>query len=80
MQETKYSTYDIRAGAVKARISGMSMNNIANAYQVNRSTVHRWIIRCQSEGEQGLIHRTVTGRPSILEQMKDETFKGDTRQ
>jgi transposase len=74
MQETKYSTYDIRMRAVTARLKGMSMNNIASAYQVNRSTLHRWTIRYRNEGEQGLVRCAVSGRPSVFKKIKDETF------
>lgn len=74
MQETKYSTYDIRVRAVRARLNGMSINNVASAYQVNRSTLHRWIIRYHNEGEYGLIRCVVSGRPSIFKKIKNETF------
>ena len=74
MQETKYSTLEIRVRAVQARLNGMSMNNVSSAYQVNRSTLHRWIIRYRNNGEQGLNRCTVSGRPSILKVIRNETF------
>jgi transposase len=74
MQEVKYSTYDIRVRAVRARLNGMAMNDVAEAYQVDRTTIHRWMQRYHNQKEQGLIRRSVSGRPSILGEIKNETF------
>ena len=74
MQETKYSTLEIRIHAVQARLNGMSMNNVASAYQVNRSTLHRWVERYRTKGKQGLNRCTVSGRPHIFKEIKNETF------
>lgn len=74
MQEAKYSTYDMRIHAVRARLNGMSMTDVAKAYQVNRTTVHRWIIRYHNQKEQGLVRHSVSGRPAVLGQIKNGIF------
>ncbi|MEK7699998.1 MAG: helix-turn-helix domain-containing protein [Planctomycetota bacterium] len=50
MEASIYSTYDIRVRAVKAVLGGLSVANTANAYQVNRSTIQRWVKRYENEG------------------------------
>ena len=42
IMDKKYSTYEIRVRAVEAVRQGMALADVAQAYQVNRSTVHRW--------------------------------------
>ena len=74
MQGAKYSTYDIRIRAVRAKLNGMSMNDVADAYQVNRSTVYRWMIRYRDKKEQGLLRCNIQGRPAILGTIKDGAF------
>ena len=74
MQGAKYSTYDIRIRAVRAKLNGISMNDVADAYQVNRSTVHRWMIRYRDKKEQGLLRCNIQGRPAILRTIKDGAF------
>ena len=64
MGEAIYSTYEMRVRAVRAVQSGMSMADVSLAYQTNRSTVYRWVIRYEeSGGEEGLVRKPVSGRP-----------------
>ncbi len=74
MQAKEYSTYEIRIRAVRASLNGMAQTEVANAYQVNRSTIHRWVKRYRKHKEVGLKRCTVSGRPSLLKSIKDETF------
>jgi len=68
MQREKNSTFDIRVRAVKAYFNNMSVASIAEAYQIHRSTVHRWIARYKNEAsENGLVRKPVSGRPRKLE-------------
>lgn len=70
--ETKYSTYEIRVHAVEAVRHGMAAADVAKAYQVNRSTVHRWVTRYKTQsGCKGLLRPPVSGRPSILGNVDD---------
>ena len=72
-----YSTYDVRVRAVRAVVKdGMTVTDVAKAYQADRSTVHRWLARYHEEGElHGLARRPVSGRPRALSQLKEEQFE-----
>src|SRR5579872_6313929 len=62
-----YSTFDIRMRAVRAVIGGdMTVMDVAQAYGTDRSTIHRWLARFVSDGENGLERRPVPGRPRKL--------------
>ena len=74
MQVKEYSTYAVRIRAVQAKLNGMAQNAVANAYQVNRSTIHRWVKRYRNHKEGGLQRCAVSGRPSVLKSIKDKTF------
>ena len=64
--EQIYSTYEIRVRAVEAVRQGMALNDVARAYQVNRSTIYRWIIRYEAQGStEALRRQPVCGRPSV---------------
>jgi transposase len=59
-----YSTYDVRVRAVQAVLEdNLSVTEVALAYGTDRSTLHRWLGRYQTEGEIGLHRRPVPGRP-----------------
>jgi len=70
--DDKYSTYEIRVRAVEAVRQGMAVADVAKAYQVNRSTVHRWATRYKTQkSNRGLIRKPVSGRPRILDEISD---------
>lgn len=59
-----YSTFDVRVRAVRAvTVDGLTVTDVAEAYGTDRSTVHRWLERFHSEGEDGLLRKPVPGRP-----------------
>ena len=65
---SRYSTYEIRIRAVRATHNGMSVSEVATAYQTHRSTIHRWVQRySMGKGVQGLERRAVSGRPRKTE-------------
>lgn len=73
MGAIQYSTYDIRVRAVKAVFQGLSISDVAIAYQMNRTTVYRWTKRYENEGGNGgLIRKPVTGRPLLLAGIGDQ--------
>lgn len=76
MKVAKYSTYEIRTRAVTAVQGGMRVPDAAEAYQIHRATIHRWVVRYKREGGAGgLIRRPVSGRPRLLDKVsKDEWF------
>src|SRR5271163_4817399 len=66
-QLSVYSTYDIRMRAVRAVIDGgMAITEVAQAYGTDRSTIHRWLMRFDTDGETGLERKPVSGRPRKL--------------
>jgi len=70
--EKTYSTYEIRVRAVEAVHQGMVLNDVAQAYQVNRSTIYRWVIRYEAQGStEALRRQPVCGRPSVLSNVSD---------
>lgn len=67
MEGVGYSTYEVRVRAVEAVCDGMPIVKVAQAYQVDRTTVHRWVARYDAaEGESGLQRKPVPGRPRKL--------------
>jgi transposase len=59
-----YSTFDVRIRAVRAIVDdGLTMTEVANAYGTDRSTIHRWLRRFATNGENGLERKPVSGRP-----------------
>ena len=52
----------------------MSIEDVARAYCVNRSTLHRWLQRYGESGEAGLQRRPVTGRPRKLTALDSDTL------
>src|SRR5262245_34462968 len=63
MRDAKYSTYELRVRAVQAAQAGMPVTPVAQAYQVNRATVHRWLARVEAGGPDGLRRSPGSGRP-----------------
>jgi transposase len=61
-----YSTYELRTRAVEALRRGLSVVEVATAYQVDRTTVFRWSVRHDQEGRDGLLRRPGSGRPRKL--------------
>src|SRR5262249_23816890 len=64
MQQAKYSTYELRVRAVRALHEGMPVAQVAQAYQVDRTTLYRWRVRFdQASGPQSLVRLPGRGRP-----------------
>ncbi|MGD9126104.1 MAG: helix-turn-helix domain-containing protein [Planctomycetia bacterium] len=55
-KETKYQ-------AVQAVLRGMSRNEVAQAYGIDRATLYRWIVRFKNDGQDGLSRKPGSGRP-----------------
>lgn len=67
MPEAIYSTYEVRVRAVQAVLSGQRMVHVAQAYQVDYSTLYRWRERYH-DGKKfsGLKRKEGSGRRRIL--------------
>jgi len=72
-----YSTYEIRVRAVSAVLEEqLPVTVVAKAYGTDRSTIHRWLSRYQTEGgENGLLRRPATGRPRKLGQLNGNALR-----
>lgn len=62
-----YSTFEMRVRAVAAVREGVPVGQVARAHGVDRTTLHRWMQRCERNGEAGLQRRPVSGRPRKLQ-------------
>ena len=72
---TRYSTFDVRVRAVRAVLDEqLPVTVAAQAYGINRATIHRWIIRYRDNGESGLMRRAVSGRPRKLEEVDKDAL------
>ena len=70
MKEKKYSTYEIRVRAVNAVHEGMAVDQVAQAYCVDRSTLYRWLTKQKNkDGNAGLIRTPGSGRPRKLQEL-----------
>ena len=74
MDVSGYSTYEIRSRAVDALKRGMSVVNVASAFNVDRTTLFRWRCRFESEGDLGLLRRSGSGRPRKLSAVSEEVW------
>src|SRR3954454_14587888 len=76
MQEAKYSTYELRVRAVQAVQGGMTVTEVAQAYQVDRTTLHRWLARYhQAGGLEGLARQPGSGRPRKAQEITPEQWR-----
>jgi len=71
-----YSTYDtgIRADQAVTQ-KGMAVKEVAKAFGVHRTTLHRWLGRYRAEGKDGLVRRPVPGRPRKLRELDEGTLR-----
>jgi transposase len=76
MQDAKYSTKDVRVRAVQAVLDGLTVVQVANAYQVDRTTLHRWLARYHAQGgNDGLCRQPGSGRPRKLQELTLEQWR-----
>ena len=70
-----YSTYELRVRAVEALRRGLSVTEVAAAYQVHRTTLFRWYSRHTQEGDDGLWRRPGSGRPRKLGDLNEDDLR-----
>jgi len=66
MSHGQYSSLELRERAVRAVLQGQPVGQVADAYEVDRTTLYRWVRRHDEHGEQGLQRRPGSGRPRLL--------------
>ena len=62
--------------AIEALRRGLSISEVAAAYQVHRVTLFRWHTRYTHEGDNGLLRRPGSGRPRKLGDLNEEDLWG----
>jgi transposase len=76
MMRAKYSTYEVRVRAVQAVHDGMTVTQVARAYDVDRTTLQRWLARYRQEGgDEGLQRQPGSGRPRKLGEITREQWR-----
>lgn len=61
--------------AVEAVERGLAVGQVADAFDVDRTTLFRWVQRYQTNGEDGLQRRPVSGRPRLLEDVDEDDLR-----
>jgi transposase len=69
MCQGRYSTFDIRVRAVEAVKRGMAVGQVAVAFNVDRTTLFRWLRKYDANGHDGLQRKAGSGRPCLLEDL-----------
>jgi len=75
MCQGRYSTFDIRVRAVDAVKRGMAVGQVASAFNVDRTTLFRWLRKYSANGQDGLERKAGSGRPRLLEDLKEEDLR-----
>jgi len=71
---TKSYSNDLRERVVKARLSGGSVEEVAEAFQVSRDCVYRWVKRHLETGSAAPKQRGGYKKPKIADMVKFEAF------
>jgi len=62
----------MRVQAVDAVLNGQSVDNVAEAFQVDPATVYLWLRRYREAGSNnGLVRRPTSGRPRVLDRVSN---------
>jgi transposase len=70
-----YSTEEVRRRAVHAVERGLTITQVADAYDVDRRTLYRWLARYDRDGELGLARCLGSGRPRKLADFSEAAFR-----
>jgi transposase len=68
----RYTTVEIRVRAVEAVSRGIPVGEVAAAYNVDRTTLFRWLTRHEQSGDKGLQRKIGSGRPRLLQDLHDD--------
>jgi transposase len=75
MCQGRYSTFDVRIRAVEAVQRGLSVSQVADAFNVDRTTLFRWVKKYDLNGEEGLQRKPVSGRPRLLDELEEDDLR-----
>lgn len=71
---TKSYSHDLRERVVKARLSGMSADDVAKTFQLSRDCVYRWVSQHKKTGSFLPKQRGGYKKPKIQDMEKFEAF------
>jgi transposase len=74
LYQGRYSTLEVRVGAVEAVSRGLPVGDVADAYGIDRTTLFRWVTRYGENGMEGLKRKKGSGRPRLLEDLNKEAL------
>jgi transposase len=75
MCQGRYSTFDVRIRAVEAVKRGLAVGQVADAFNVDRTTLFRWVQKYHTNGEDGLQRKPVSGRPRLLDALEEKNLR-----
>jgi len=75
MSEEGYSTFAVRIRAVQAVERGWAIGAAADAFGIAPRSLHRWLRRYERDGEDGLERRPGSGRPRVLDELREEELR-----
>ncbi len=75
MCQGRYSTFDIRVRAVEAVKRGLAVGQVADTFNVDRTTLFRWVRSYHTNGQDGLQRKVGSGRPQLLNDLKEEDLR-----
>jgi transposase len=71
---TRSFSDDLRRRVVKARLNGISVEEVSAAFEVSRDSVYRWVKRHQETGSVSGRRRGGYKKPKIADMVKFEAF------
>src|SRR3989442_3572173 len=75
MCQGRYSTFEIRTRAVEAVERGLAVGQVADTFNVDRTTLFRWVRNYHTDGQVGLQRKPVTGRPRLLDDLEEDELR-----
>jgi transposase len=75
MCQGRYSTFDVRVRAVEAVERGLPIGQVADTFNVDRTTLFRWLRRFRTNGDDGLQRQIGSGRPRLLEDLEEKDLR-----
>jgi transposase len=75
MSQGRYSTFEIRVRAVHAVERGLPVGQVADTFNVDRTTLFRWLHSYERDGLAGLQRKPGSGRPRLLNDLHEDDLR-----